>query len=233
MDGRIFFSSIRVKGVCKILGKSERKMVDISAISAFLPKWFNDMGQLNKILVVVIGIICICIALLMLAKAYPGKIKFLDRIVDKIFPSTPESDGSATRTKGCKDADALNYDEDADEGDDTLCDYPNEVVSGFFKMEGDYPPEAYVDKIDGSLPKAASLEECVEIAKTENSQNATGIIVAGLRNQDWTSGGSVALANTCFFYTKYDSAYVRNEWAADKIHTMTCVNAATKFEDCM
>ena len=88
-------------------------------VSKYLPKWFSNMTQMNKILVVVVGIISICIALLMFARAYPGKIKFLDKIVNKLFP---QSD-SGGKSKGCKDETALNYDEDADESDDDLCEF--------------------------------------------------------------------------------------------------------------
>jgi len=88
-------------------------------ISAYLPKWFNEMSQLNKILIVAIGVICVCIALIMFAKSFPGKIKFLDSIVEKLFPPS----GDSGVRKGCKDETALNYDEDAEEGDDTLCKF--------------------------------------------------------------------------------------------------------------
>ena len=96
-------------------------------ISEYLPKWFNEMSQLNKILVVAIGIICVCIALLMFAKSFPGKVKFLDKIVNKLFP--PSGDSERVR-KGCKDETALNYDEDAEEGDDDLCEFEDEDKSG-------------------------------------------------------------------------------------------------------
>ena len=92
-------------------------MVDISE---YLPKWFNEMSQLKKIMVVAVGIICVCIAVLMLAKSFPGKVKFLDDIVNKLFP--PSGDSGGVR-KGCKDETALNYDEDAEEGDDDLCEF--------------------------------------------------------------------------------------------------------------
>lgn len=98
-------------------------MVDISE---YLPKWFNDRSQLNKILIVAAGVICVCIALLMFAKSFPGKVKFLDSIVNKLFPPS----GDSGVRKGCKDETALNYDEDAEEGDDTLCKFEDEDKSG-------------------------------------------------------------------------------------------------------
>ena len=64
----------------------------------------------------------------MFAKSFPGKIKFLDKIVNKLFPPSGDSEGGSN--KGCKDETALNYDEDADEGDDTLCKFEDEEKSG-------------------------------------------------------------------------------------------------------
>ena len=123
-------------------------MVDIFQ---YFPKIFNDLTTTQKILVGVIGVISISIALLMFAKAYPGKVKFLDGIVDKIFP--PETVDlpllEETKTKGCKDEDALNYDEDAEEGDDTLCKYPEPeltyIGSGGCVGDNQSIPEEFCD----------------------------------------------------------------------------------------
>ena len=104
--------------------------------------------------------------------------------------------------------------------------HQNEVVPGWFKGGGT------ISKLSGpGATPANSLDECVEIAKMENAQNGTGIIIAGFRN---SKHSIVKYKNTCYFLKNptWDS-YDKNDSAEnDGVHSMTCINDVSRFEDC-
>ena len=102
----------------------------------------------------------------------------------------------------------------------------NEIVNGWFHGTHD----CHV-KVDGSMAinrtPASSLEECVEIGK-----GIDGAIVAGFRNGDHPGD---EYKNTCYFHTCMPPGYDKNDTIQkeDLIHTMTCINYAENFEDCI
>ena len=125
---------------------------------------------------------------------------------------------------GCLDEAATNWNPLATVSDNS-CDYTSEVVKGYFRANSG--ALGYISDIDGETPAAASLQECVEIAKAQNAEKGTGITVAGFRGS-----GHGAHPNTCYFYKYYDQSYDRAANVNDVNHTMTCVHFSKNFEEC-
>ena len=97
----------------------------------------------------------------------------------------------------------------------------NEIVKGYFRG-GDC-----VADVESQVVPAPSLEACRELGKSMN-----GIVAVGFRNNNHTTE---RLKNTCFFYTCIAPNYDKNDPLndADIYHTMSCVNDAANFEECV
>ena len=97
----------------------------------------------------------------------------------------------------------------------------NEIVKGYFRTGN------CGAGIENQEVPAPSLEACRELGKTMN-----GVVAVGFRNSNHTSEH---LKNTCFFYTCIAPDYDKNDPFndADIYHTMSCVNDAANFEECV
>ena len=102
----------------------------------------------------------------------------------------------------------------------------NDVVHGYFRKSGCglFSGPGF-DKYGGNDMKASSLEECRRIGKE------VGATVAGFRDENHTQE---KYKNTCYFYKCIPSDFDRNDpmYADDLVHSMSCVNDATTFENC-
>ena len=98
----------------------------------------------------------------------------------------------------------------------------NEIVKGYFRGGG-----GCVADVESQQVPAESIEACREIGR-----NLDGVIAVGFRNDNHTTD---SLKNTCFFYKCIASDYDKNDpmHTDDIYHTMSCVNDAEVFEDCV
>ena len=99
----------------------------------------------------------------------------------------------------------------------------NDIVSGYFR-DGGCMANLHSHKIP-----ASSIENCRAIAR-----NINGVIAVGFRNGNHSDESN---KNTCLFYKCISPKefYDRNDPvnANDTVHTMSCVNDAEVFEECV
>ncbi|AEO98188.1 hypothetical protein EPVG_00323 [Emiliania huxleyi virus 201] len=99
----------------------------------------------------------------------------------------------------------------------------NDIVPGYFR-DGGCMANLHSHKIP-----ASSIENCRAIAR-----NINGVIAVGFRNGNHSDESN---KNTCFFYKCISPKefYDRNDPvnANDTVHTMSCVNDAEVFEECV
>ena len=99
----------------------------------------------------------------------------------------------------------------------------NDIVPGYFR-DGGCMANLHSHKIP-----ASSIENCRAIAR-----NINGVIAVGFRNGNHSDESN---KNTCLFYKCISPKefYDRNDPvnANDTVHTMSCVNDAEVFEECV